>query len=146
MAKGDVKIIIPGGLQAPPAIRCRTEAGATAIFVGEPVKVGGTGSNFAIPSADAEPLTSAPTFLGIASSDSVHTASADGDLLVNQILPGMLLEVKAKSAAAVDTQAEINALLNDLVLFDLTSGTYTVDTASAAATNGLVILGGDPLK
>jgi hypothetical protein len=143
MAKGDVRVIANGGLQAPPAGKYRTEAAATAIYTGEPVKVGGTGTNYVIPSADAEPVTSAPTFVGIAASDSEHTASADGDIDIILATPLVMFEAKAKSAAAVDTQAEINALLNDLVAFDLTSSTYTVDTASAASTNGLIITGGN---
>lgn len=145
MAKGDVRIIANGGLQAPPAANYRTEAAATAILAGEPVKIGGTSNAYVIPSADAEPVTSAPTFVGIADSDSVHTSTADGDIKVLLASPLLIFEAKAKSSAAVDTQAEINAILNDLVAFDLTSSSYTVDTASAASTNGLIIVGGNPI-
>lgn len=146
MALGDVSIIAPAGANLPPAQTFKTEAAATAIYAGEPCKVGGTGTNYAIPSADAEPATSGPTFIGIASSTSTQTATADGTVDIIAALPGMVFEAKAKSAAAVDTEAEILGLLNDLVLFDLTSGSYTVDTASTNSANGLKILGGNTVK
>jgi hypothetical protein len=60
-------------------------------------------------------------------------------------MPGILYAAKAKSAAAVDTTAEIVALLNKRVVLDLTSTTFTVDTgATDAITNGVIIYGGDP--
>lgn len=142
MALGDVSIIYPvAGL--PPAQSFRTEAAATVINAGEPCKVGGTGSHYAVPSADAEPVTSSPTFLGIASSTSTQTPTLDGLVYVDLALPGMVFSARATSAAAIDTDAELLAVTLTKVAFDLTSGSYTVDTASAGATNGLIILGGD---
>lgn len=145
MALGDIQVVAPGGKNFPSSQKFLTEANTTVINAGEPVKgAQGTGTNFVLPSADAEPVTSAPTFLGIASSTSTQTASAAGECYVILAQQGMVYRAKAKSAAAVDTQAEINGLLFDLVALDLTAGVYTVETASAGATNGLVIIGGDP--
>lgn len=145
MAKANVFVVSPGGFVTPPSVTLRSEAAATAIYTGEPVKQGGTGNNYVIPSADAEPVTTSATFVGIAATDSVHTASADGDIDVTMALPGMVFGCKAKTSTTFDTQAEIDALLTDKVLFDLTSSTYTVDVTSAGANNGLVIVGGDPV-
>jgi hypothetical protein len=56
-------------------------------------------------------------------------------------------EMKAKTLASVDTQAEINALCGDRKIFDLTSGVYTVDDGAADAVgNALLIIGGDPVR
>ncbi len=140
MALGNVFIVSPGGQNLPPAIPFVTAASATALLAGEPVK---ESTVYAAPSADAEPVTSAPTFIGITSSTSTHTAAAAGSVDVHVIAMGMVLGCKAKSAAAFNTQAEIDALRNALVLFDLTAGVYTVDTAVTGATNGLKIVGGD---
>lgn len=143
MSLANVSIVSPGGQHLPPAMSFRTEAAATAILAGEPVKVGGTGGLYVIPSADAEPLTSAPTFVGIAATSSNHTATANGDIDVYLPAAGIVFGCKAKSAAAFNTVAEIDALRNALVLFDLTTGVYTVDTAVTSATSGLKIVGGD---
>lgn len=138
MAKNDIKVVS----QDLPVITMRTEAAATAIYAGEPVKIGGTGTNYAVPGADAEPNTTTLQ-MGIAVSDSTQTATADGTVDVALFVPGALFEGQAKSAAAIDTEAELLGLINDLVAFDLTSSSYTIETASAASTNGLRILGGD---
>jgi len=51
----------------------------------------------------------------------------------------------AKSATAADTQAKINVLMGKRVLFDLTSGVYSIDTAVVDSNvNGLIIVGGNP--
>lgn len=142
MALNDVRPVNPSDA---PCGTFRTEAGATPILAGEPVKIGGTGSNYVIPLADAEPTTSAD-IMGIASSNSTHTATSDGTVDVYLADSSVEFQAKAKSAAAVDTEAEILGLLNDVVAFDLTAGVYTVETASAAATNGLRITGGNPAQ
>jgi len=139
VALNDVRPVNPSDV---PCGRFRTEAGATAILAGEPVKIGGTGSNYVVPLADAEPTTSAD-IMGIASSNSTQTASADGYVDVWLADPSVEWSAKAESAAAVDTEAEILGLLNDIVAFNLAAGVYTVATGSAASTNGLRITGGN---
>jgi hypothetical protein len=143
MALNDVQIISQGGQNLPPAKRFNVAASATAILAGEPVK---TSTVYVVPSADAEPVTSAPTFAGIAATTSTHTASVAGVVDVYMPVGGVIYACKAKSTATFDTQAEIDALQNALVLFDLTSSVYTVDVAVTGATNGLMIVGGDPTK
>lgn len=56
----------------------------------------------------------------------------------------MIYAAKAKSFAAADTQAEIDALYYKRVIFDLTGTAWTIDTAAAdGATNAVVIVGGE---
>lgn len=145
MAKGDIKIVDNGGKGAVPVIVCNTEAAATAIYAGEPVIYKTAGSKYVIPMADATPVIGTTVaMVGIAASDSTQTASADGTVQVYLVDSSVVLNAKAKSAAAADTDAEIIALKGKRTLFDLTSSTYTIDTAATdAATSGLLIVGGD---
>lgn len=145
MAVNDITIVRTAGGNVP-TYRWQTEAGATDIKAGEPVKIKAAGSPYAIPLADADLTIGTDTaMIGIAASDSTHTASADGVIDVYVPLPGVVYEAKAKTAASVDTQAEIDALVGDRKIIDLTSGTYTIDEAAAdAAANAFYIVGGDP--
>lgn len=148
MAKNDIKIKDVGGLNVVPTLRCQTEANATAIYAGEPVKFKALGSQYVIPLADADGVigTMVP-MVGIAASDSTHTASADGYVDVYLPVPGTVWEIKAKSAASADTQAEINALVNDRAIIDLTSSVYTLDaTGTDVQTAPFTIVGGNPEK
>lgn len=145
MALQNVRIKTAGGTQSVPVIVCNTEAAATNIKAGEPVMAKTDGSKYVIPLADGDPVIGTSTnFVGIAASTSTETASADGTVSVYQISPETILVAKAKSATAADTEAEIVALKGKRTLFDLTSSTYTIDTAAADAdVNGLIIVGGN---
>ena len=145
MAKDNIKILDVGGHNVVPTLKYPTEAGSTAILAGEPVKIGGTGAAFAVPVANDEPIVGTTLgMLGIAASDSNHTASLNGFVEVHVLLEGVVYEAKASTAANVDTQAEINALMHNLVGFDLASGVYTLDENDGVGT-GLIIVGGDPI-
>lgn len=146
MAKRDIFVKDTGGLNVVPTRKMQTEANATSIYAGEPVKLKAAGSPYVIPVADAEPVIGTTTqVMGIAAEDSSHTATVDGYMDVYEFNPGIVYAIKAKSSTAVDTQSEIDALQNDTLLFDLTSSTYTIDTAAGnAATSGLQVVGGDP--
>jgi len=146
MARNDIKIKDVAGLSNVPVIRALTEANATAILAGEPVKFKALGARYVIPLADADGVIGTMTpIVGIAASDSTQTASADGYVDVYLPLPGTVWEIKAKSAAAADTQAEINALVLDRAIIDLTSSTYTLDaTGTDVVTAPFVIVGGNP--
>lgn len=94
---------------------------------------------------DGDGLVTGQRFTGIAKSVSTETASAAGIVETWAPVPGLLYRGFAKSAAAADTQAEINALMGKKVLFDLTSGDWTIDTAATdALVNCVVIAGGIP--
>lgn len=147
MAKNDIKIIDSAGHNVVPSRQYQTEAAATAIYAGEPVMLKTIGTAvYAAALTDAKPVIGTDYFIGIASSDSTHTASANGVVDVYIPLPGVVYRGKAKSSAAADTAAEILALAQKRSIFDLTSTSYTLDTAAAdGATNGLIYTGtGNP--
>jgi len=145
MAKGNVRIY-----SGSPAVkRWQTEAAATAIYAGEPVKLKSAGSPYVIPLADNEPVIGTTTqMVGIAKSDSTQTASADGYVDVYMLDEGdIVLAAKATTSTNFDSTSEVNALVGDRVLFDLVSTTYTVDeNAGDTATSGLQIIGGNAAK
>src|SRR3990167_5044499 len=147
MAKGNVRIKDNGGHNVVPTWSWQTEAAATDIKAGEPVKLKSAGSPYVIPLADNEPVIGTTTqVIGIAASDSTHDASDDGTIEVYLPLAGVVYACKATTAANVDTASELNALVADRVLFDLISTAYTVDeNAGDTATSGLQIVGGDHL-
>lgn len=128
----------------------RVASGATAINVGEPVNSlatltsGAANVNTVVVLTDGKPLIGTDNFIGIAASDSTHTASAAGRVSVTRPMP-YVTEIwgKAKSAAAIDTDAELLAILLDAVLFDLTSSVYTIDQAAASNAAGLTIVDGN---
>ncbi len=135
MARNDVKIV-EGEMVAR---KYRTQAAATAILPGEPVAISGS---YVVPLATATP-TAAAKMLGIAKSASSHSATADGTVDVVVVEAGRtLMRAQAQTPANVDTDAEVLAVLNDFVSFDLTSSSYTIneDEAGAAGTQGLRIV------
>lgn len=145
MAKGNIQIVDTGGKGNVPVIVCNTEANAAAIYAGEPVIQKTAGSKYVIPMADGTPVIGTTVaMIGIAASDSTHTASADGTVQVYLIDPNTVLRAKAKTSSTADTAAEIIALKGKRTVFDLTSTQYTIDAAAAdGATSGLLIVGGD---
>jgi len=129
-----------------PTFRWQTEGGETDIQAGQPVKLKAAGSPYVIPLADGDLTIGTDTaMVGIAASDSTHTASADGVVDVYIPMPGVVYKCAATTAANVDTQAEIDALVGDRVTVDLSGGTYTIDEdATDGADNAFYIVGGNP--
>lgn len=119
-------------------------SGTTAsINVGEPTKEGSSGAVAIM--ADGEGTTS-QRFSGLSKSVSTETASVAGEVYVYIPFPGIIYDGRPKTAGNANTQAKIDALMGKRVVFDLTSGAWTIDTAAADAIgNGVVIVGGDPL-
>lgn len=146
MATNDVRIHDKGGLNVTPTRVYQTEAAATDILPGEPVKLKAAGSPYVIPLATGEPVIGTTTqVIGIAKSASTHTATADGEIEVYVPQPGVVYACKATTPANVDTQAEIDALANDRITFDLANGVYTIDENEGDdAPHGLQLLGGNP--
>ena len=145
MAKGDIRIYNPGGHTDVPTLKWQTDAAATDIYAGEPVKLTGAGSPYATPLVDGDLTIGTDTqMIGIAASDSTHTSTADGFVEVYMPLPGTVWAMKATTVANVDTAAEILALCGDRVVMNLTSSTYTLDeNAGDSATSAFYIIGGD---
>lgn len=141
MARNNVRLVEAGPAGAVHTIPFKTDAGSADIKQGEVVVAGS--SPYAELGADGE-ATTTNLILGIAGTDSTHTADNDGKVTVMVPEGGMRWQAAAKSATAVDSQAKVDALINKRVPFDLTTGVFTVDTAAVdAADNGLVIVGGD---
>jgi hypothetical protein len=145
MSKYDLRVVGPSHNR-----EYRVASGATAILVGEPVNSlsaltsGASDVNTAVVLTDGKPIIGTDNFLGIAAKASTHTASVAGRVNVSVIYPS-ITEIwgAAKSAAAIDTDAELLAILFDAVLFDLTSSVYTIDSAAAGNTSGLTIIDGN---
>ena len=148
MAKFDLRVVGPSFNK-----EVRVASGATAILQGEPVNnlatltSGAASVNTAVVLTDGKPLIGTDNFIGIAAAAGTHTASAAGRVLVTRVYP-FISEIwgKAKSAAAIDTDAELLGILGDAVLFDLTSSVYTIDQAAASNAAGLTIIDGKIAK
>lgn len=147
MATGNVWIRSTGGLNSVPTMRYQTEAGAAAINPGELCKLKAAGSPYVIALVDADLTVGTDSqFVGLAASTATHTASADGVVDVLVASPSIVYEAKAKTYASVDTQSEINALVGDRKIIDVTGGVHTVDEAAADGVgNALTIVGGNPV-
>jgi len=148
MSFQDIKIVEKGsGSVRKYLVDDRTTSGAAAtIKAGEPVKRASDGSPFVILLADGDPERGTDRMVGIAIEESSETSTVDGEVLVFVPGPDTVLEAKATTAANVDTQAEIDALLGDVVSMDLTAGVFTLDENEGNDDNvhGFIIVGGDP--
>ena len=150
MSRADINIKETGGRNAVPTDRWVVRGGQTTLIdAGEPAKnnvqaVGSVEEVILLVDADLTIGTDA-TMAGVAAIDSTETSSAAGYVDTYLPLPDIKWEIKAKSATAADTQAEIDLLIGDLYIIDLTSSVFTMDTAGGtAAANAFVIVGGDP--
>ena len=156
MAKSDVKIVggVSGGVFSWATDDRTTSTILSTIKPGEPVEQGLTGNNFALLLLTDEPkvTTSATRFIGIAHNESTETASAEGEVDVEHVVPmGTVLEARASTPANVNTLAEWRDLQGDAVTFDgiaaLSDSTdttpYTIDEDLGDDPNnyGLVMIG-----
>lgn len=130
--------------------RMRTEANAfVGLRTGDAVKIGGTGTNYAVPCLDGDPEQGTDIFLGITHSDATNTASADGFVDVELVGPGTVMEALANTPSNIATAANLLGILLDFVTFDRSAatvaGVLTVDEneGTDTAIHGLMILDGD---
>lgn len=147
MSRADINIKETGGLNSVPVDRWVVAAGTNpTIKAGEPAKQGGStvrNQSVLLEDADLTIGTDQP-MTGIAAADSTEASSSSGYCDQYVPLPNVKWEIKAKSAAAADSQSEIDNLLGNLYLIDLTSSVFTIDTAGTAGTAAFLIVGGDP--
>lgn len=147
MSRNDVTFSKMGSISNLPVITFRVESGAVAsITQGEPVKIGGTGSNYVVLLATGDPEIGTDRMVGIAANDSTDTVAADG--VVDVIMPipnATVMRCAATTVGNIDTDAELLAILNDSVTFDLTGSDFTIDENEGDDPNvhGLMILDGD---
>lgn len=151
MSRSDIAIKETGGLNSVPVDRWVTNSGtATLIKAGEPAKASTAiaSQQHSILLVDADmTIGTDKNMTGIAANDSTDTASATGYSDQFVLLESVKWEIKAKSAAAADTQSEIDAFSGYQYIIDLTSSVFTMDTAGGTSTsNAFLILGGDPKR
>lgn len=142
----DIAIIRGGGSNFQARVDDRDTSSLTrAIQRGEAVKRGGAGNNFAIPVLTGDPEIATDILLGVATSESTESASADGTVEVAQILPSTVLRGSASTAANVDTDAELRDITFDYVAFDVSSLAQSIDEDEGDDPNvhGLCIIDGD---
>jgi hypothetical protein len=148
MAQGDVILREPAIFSSNPTKRYQVAASATLIYPGEPVYLAASEDAVVVKSATVLPTTAAPTAVGIAATTSTNTATLAGYVDVHDAiaLPGQVYLCKALDATAINTQAKYDALVNERCAFDLTTGTFTIQTTSAGGTDGLVIVASEIKK
>ncbi len=152
MSRGDISVIgVSGG-----AHPYRVAASATRGYAGEPINslaartAGVADVNTVVVLTDTKPIIGTDNFVGIAQENmKVNAAGTVVAHSLNVIVPipnCTRMRGKAKTAASIDTDAELLGILFDEVTFDLTSAVYTIDEAAAANTSGLTIVDGDIRK
>lgn len=129
--------------------RMRTEANVdVGMEAGDAVKIGGTGTNYAVLCLDGDPEQATDMALGITKSGGTQTAAANGVVDVELCVPGTVIEGKANTAANVDTDAKLLAILLDFVSYDRSAATaagiITIDENEGTDpdVHGLMILDG----
>lgn len=142
MARGDIYLL--DSLDEAFTKRRLVASGAVAsIQAGTPTKENGSNVGIIAAMVDADGTTS-QRFAGVAKTDSTDTASVAGIVRTWTPLPGLIYAAKAKVLANANTQALIDALVAKRVVFDLTAGTWTIDTGAAdSATNCVICAGGE---
>lgn len=148
MARNDIRIQSTAGANVLPTYSWKIASGTPiTVKAGEPTKAGGTSSNSAVLLADADlVIGTGQTFLGVAAKDSTETASVAGAVDLYMPLPGVVYEVAAKTATNANTAALILAMSGQYQIIDLTTSTFTMDTAAGdGAASAFLIVGGNPI-
>lgn len=150
MALADISTVgIDGGNQPR-----RVAASATRYYAGEPMNnlstytSGAASVNTAVVLTDTKPRVATDNFIGIAA----ISAPGTGTLVAHKTyitvpLPQVTrIRGRAKTAANVDTDAELLLILNDYLDFDLTAAVYTIDDTAASNASGLMCVDGNTQK
>lgn len=136
---GDIDYVSEGAFGVPGSLPYQVAAGTTAsISPGEPVVSSGLGAQYVELAATNMPVVGTDSVIGIATSFSTETASVDGKVQVMKLVPGVVYLGNPTAPTSWDTQAEYDANVGKRVLWDLTTGTFTI-LAADGANNGLVV-------
>lgn len=134
----------------------RVAASATRFFAGEPINSlatlssGAASVNTVVVLTTTKPLIGTDNFVGVAAGDAVVNASAT--VIAQQIpvdvpLPySTIIRGRGKTAANIDTDAELLLILGDAVTFDLTAGAYTINDTATTNAAALTIVNGNIAK
>ena len=153
MAAGDIRVLKRDyGVELFGAEDRTTSSVTTNLLVGEPVKLGGTGTNFVTPLATGDPENGTDMFIGIVSEQSTETSTADGFVKVKVCGPGTVIHGRATTAANMNTAALLLGIRHDFVSMDVTgagtngpTGVFTIDEDEGTDPNvhGFMIITGD---
>lgn len=139
MALGDITIYDESQFGYPGDVRYANGSGS--IYAGEPVVkvLGNTTGYYVDAAATNSPQVGTHYMAGIAATSQTV---AGGKVRVMKLVPGVTYLIAPNDSTAWDTQAEYDALVGHRVLFDLTTGTYTILAADNAAgiDHGLVVM------
>jgi hypothetical protein len=137
---GDFTRYSEGPFGNPGSTKYEVTSGTTSsVNSGEPVAKA-LGQEFVATAATNTPVVATNFFAGISTSTSTETASAAGEVMVENSFAEDVSYLCAPTVAGTwDTQAKYNALVGARVLLDKTSGVYTV-LATDGANNGVVVL------
>lgn len=134
----------------------RVAASATRGYAGDPINslsvgTAGAGSvNTVVVLTDNKPVVGTDAFVGIAAQNmqvnSAGTVVAHKLQVAVPIPSCTRIRGAAEVAANVDTDAELLLILWDYVLFNLSSGVYTIDDTASADSSGLTIVDGNTTK
>jgi hypothetical protein len=106
-------------------------------------------TNFVLLCATGDPEVGTDAFVGIADRESDETSTVDGTVDVAVAIPFVTrMRGKATTPANMNTDDELEGILNDAVTFDLTAGVFTIDEDEGDDPNvhGLVLVDGDIRK
>lgn len=140
--ENDVKIVKGGG----PVVKFLSFASSTVIYAGHPVKVS---TKYAVNLATDAPKVGTDVMLGVTHKQATHSSTVDGVVEVTTLIPNKtVVRWNAETPSRVNTQSQIDALLNNWITCDLNTGVFTIneDDANAYETNGLGVIGGDPVE
>lgn len=137
MTQGDFALF--AGTPTAGAVRHQVVGAATppAINAGELV-LKTLGNQYVIKMATNKPVVATDFVAGVSIYASTETATVDGLVTVQPLLPGQIWLIKPKVAATWNTQALYNALQGARVLIDVTGGAATL-LAADGATSGCVV-------
>lgn len=150
MSKADLELVGVNGGNQPR----RVAASATRYYAGEPANNLATNSsgaatvNTCVVLTDTKPRVGTDNFIGIFSMDAPGTGTLVAHkTYVSVPIPNVTrIRGRAKTAANVDTDAELLLILNDYLDFDLTAAVYTIDDVAASNASGLMCIDGNPAK
>lgn len=115
---------------------------------GEPVKMGGTGTNFVLLCSSGDPEVGTDEFVGIVRKESTETSTADGNVEVITMIP-VLTVIRGKAHTSGNmTDSNLIGYLGDWVTFEWTSDFddhvfINEDESSDPNVHGLKIVAGD---
>lgn len=152
MATNDIKVIKNRYSTEKYRVKANVNLG---IGGGDGIIISGTNTNYADILLDGMPTRGTDVWIGISDGNASNTAAVDGILDVAIVGPGSILTGRAKTAANINTDAKLLAILNDTTSFARSAATVaglltinetTNVTARKSSTQSIQILSGDITK